>query len=513
MNQIICFLVITFNVLSNFVNPFEFDGSYDSKIDPIRKEIFHTLMLEERLVKNLTEEELEREKPKDIEANIWKKQLIASAKQRDKQKGLTLSELIPLELYHCLERKYQELELSEKNWRLFDRFYKKYSSKKIFSFWKHSPKGFLSIEKKLSDLSSLPIVGSEALLPEKSFEELAIDLMERIFTQERLQSKIYRNDLSKQLTSYPLEDLKDYLGNESSPSDLEPFFSPEGQLLYYWIYESLHLYLVSEKQLIHDINLVKQHFQKSLADPDIRIEKIKEDLLNKHPSLLFLQECDPRLLEELTGDGFFLTVGEQNVADGTVVLLEKDHWEKEYSLVPIHEYRRSKEGKMNLIIARQKRSHIPFLLASCHGASLDPSDGREQISIIMKKYETLQKKEPNLQLLIGIDANTKSQEEVDSFYNHLESLGLVCTKVGATTIKRRMVTTEQEKAAVYIEDQEEYLITLGENRDRIAMLSKPFLRFDSKEEGLLPNPSNLSDHYPVGAYIIPAADETPSKEG
>lgn len=508
MNTITCFLVITFNVLSGFVNPFEFDGCYSDRIDPLRKKIFEKLMLEETVVKNLTDEELDKKAkqekiPLDAIEDFHKK-LITEAKKNDLERGPTLEELLPEKLLTVLQEKLKEVAVSEKTWKDLQNFYEKHKQKKIFSFIKHSPEKFLSIEKRLPNIASLPIVGSLALLPEKEYTALSQNLLDQLITKKQLSSLNFCKELQKSLNRYSETDLKSFLGEDASLSDLELFTTPIGELIYYWIYESLHLYLITDTpSLLQDVNLVKEHFAKHLADPTFRTQSIKEDLLNKHPALLFLQECDRYLLEALTNDSFFLPIQDQNMKDGTLVLLEKDQWEEDYQVIPVEEYKGYKEGKVNIVLAKQKSSSIPFLLASCHGASLDPSDGRKQISIIMKKYRSFQKNNPHLQLIIGIDANTKSQKEVEALYEHLDSLHLVCTKVGATTIKRRMITTEQEKAGIYIQDQEEYLITLGNQADRLAMLSKPFLRFDNKEEGFLPNPSNLSDHYPVGAYMIP----------
>ena len=55
-----------------------------------------------------------------------------------------------------------------------------------------------------------------------------------------------------------------------------------------------------------------------------------------------------------------------------------------------------------------------------------------------EKFKQLLEEPENegLQLVIGIDANTKSEEDVEDLREHLDDLGLTATSVGPTTIKK-----------------------------------------------------------------------------
>ena len=122
----------------------------------------------------------------------------------------------------------------------------------------------------------------------------------------------------------------------------------------------------------------------------------------------------------------------------------------------------------------------------------------------MQKFEELSSHYPDLQLLIGVDANTKSEKDVEEFIQHLDTLGLVATQVGPTTIKKRMVTVQHGKSGRIAIDQEDYLITLKPEKGGKFTLSNPTVGFKNvaaDKSQTIPNLENPSDHYPVGAIL------------
>jgi hypothetical protein len=111
-----------------------------------------------------------------------------------------------------------------------------------------------------------------------------------------------------------------------------------------------------------------------------------------------------------------------------------------------------------------------------------------------------------LQLLIGIDANTKSEEDVRLFREHLDALGLVGTQVGPTTIKKRIVTAQHSISSRAAIDEEDYLITLKPEKGGQLQFSRVTVGFKEGRAELnksLPDIDNPSDHYPVGAIMVP----------
>ena len=219
--------------------------------------------------------------------------------------------------------------------------------------------------------------------------------------------------------------------------------------------------------------------------------------------MLFTQESDTFVPKALVQDELFLSVGRQNPKDGTFIFLRSDLWEPDYEVIPVDEYKEN--GCMNVIMATRKDTGQKFLLASCHGHSTKPEDGRHQITLIMEIYNEMSKHEKNLQLLIGTDANTKRKPDEDKFREHLDLLGLMATDVGTTTVKRRMETVQHDKAGRYATDQEDYLVTLKpENGGQFQFedLSVSFKPLGDVDMSMpLPNIDNLSDHYPVGARL------------
>lgn len=112
----------------------------------------------------------------------------------------------------------------------------------------------------------------------------------------------------------------------------------------------------------------------------------------------------------------------------------------------------------------------------------------------------------NLQLFIGIDANTKTKEDVKLFKEHLEMLGLTSTQAGPTTIKKRMITAQHSKAGRFAIDEEDYLITLKPEHGGQFQFSHVTVGFKEEKADTnqpLPNIYNPSDHYIVGAVMAP----------
>ena len=115
--------------------------------------------------------------------------------------------------------------------------------------------------------------------------------------------------------------------------------------------------------------------------------------------------------------------------DGTFVFLKSDLWQPDYEVVPIENYEGFSKGPMNLVLATNKQSGEKYLLASAHGNSTKAEDGRLQITLIKEKFESLSQQIAGLQLLIGIDANTKKRRTLKLLREHMDLLGLIAAEV------------------------------------------------------------------------------------
>lgn len=285
------------------------------------------------------------------------------------------------------------------------------------------------------------------------------------------------------------------------------FTTPAGQVFYYWLYQSLNLHLVSQnEEMISQINKVKQIFLNTLGNPTVRAQMFRDKLLAADASVVFTQESDANVPLLLTEKGLFHSVATQNPADGTFVFLRGDIWEPNYQVIAIDDYEGYLRGRLNVIVATKRDTGEKFLLASCHGNSTKAEDGRLQIAKIVEKFHQLTQLSENkdLQLVIGIDANTKSDEDVERLHDHLESLGLVATSVGPTTIKKRMVTALHSKAGRFAVDEEDYVIILKPEKGGLYQMINPTVGFQEEKPDptvTLPNRDNPSDHYPVGVTL------------
>lgn len=519
MNLILTIVIHTANILGIFSDPFEFDGDYGPEVNPIRQKVFEQVVSKEALVKNLSDAEIrELMQQGDVEEDSvqeFRHLLVLHAISEENEYGPTLSQLVTPELIN--ELKNQQIELQNSGFSTSDLesilfFIEHYNDQKVFHFLRNNPPEILSLDKALRDKAAregkdfdVPILGSTRFLEGKNSFELKKNLMKAVFTKETIALTKPQDSIKQSIKKLNKAYLNNFFGDIANNQDLEAFSSPAGQVFFYWMYHSLNLHLVSEdSSMIDQINQVKERFATTLGDPIARANALKDKLITSGSAILFTQESDALVPQTLTRDGLFLPVDRQNLQDGTFVLLRSDQWEPDYEIIAIESYEGFKNGRINAILAIHKSSGQKFLLASCHGHSTRPEDGRLQISLIMEKFYQLSK--GDLQLLIGIDANTKTETDVNAFREHLDHLGLVGTEAGPTTVKKRMVTSQHSKAGRFAIDEEDYLITLKPESGGKFQLSDLTIGFKKEKPDTtqsLPNIDNPSDHYPVGATISP----------
>lgn len=496
MNLLLCLVIHTANVLGSFNDPFEFEGDYGPEVNPVRQKVFERVVSKEALSKNFTD--------------------LAIAK--DRQHGPVLSELITPDLMNALIEKQQELQrmgFSATDLKNIIDFINRYKDQKIFYFLRNNPPELLSLDKILRDQASregrifdLPILSSTQSLGGRNSEELKMDLLRKLFTEEIFKVTKSEDILRKALAELDDTYLEQFFGQECHKQDLQVFCTPAGQIFFYWLYQALNLHLISEDvRMIEQVNKVKELFADTIGDPRVRAEAFKEKLIAAGSGVVFTQESDTFVPQALLKGERFLPVDKQNPQDGTFVFLRSDLWEADYTVLSLKGYDGYGKGRINLILATRKQSGEKFLLASAHGNSTRPEDGRLQISLVKEKFEFLRRQPENggLQLLIGIDANTKTADDVKALREHLDAHGLVGTSAGPTTIKQRMVTTQHAKAGRIAIDEEDYLITLKPESGGAFLVTDITVGFSGKKADIkiaLPNINNPSDHYPVGATFL-----------
>ncbi len=519
MKLLLSIVIITANILGIFTDPFEFEGDYGPEVNPTRQQVFELVVSHEALAKNLSDNQvkhlMEDRNASDQEVNNYRNFLVMQAINEEKKYGPTLSELVTPELIEEIKKK--QLELREIGFTDLDfenilYFIEHYKDQKVFRFLRNNPSELLSLDKTLRDKAAregkifdLPILGSIKPLEGENNLELKKNLIDAVFTKETFALTKPQNLIEQSLNKLNKNYLKEFLGETASNHDLETFGSPSGQVFFYWMYQALNLHLIAEDpEMIERVNKVKHVFAHTLGNPVARANSFRDKLIASDSGVLFTQESDAMVPQTLINDGLFLPINHQNPQDGTLILLRSDLWEPDYEIITIDGYDGFKTGRMNVILAKRKGSGQQFLLASCHGHSTKAEDGRLQISLIMEKFHLLS--DGNLQVLIGIDANTKTEEDVKLFREHLDALGLTGTQTGPTTVKMRMVTAQHAKAGRFAIDEEDYLIALKPENGGQLQFSHVTVGF--KEENVdtnktLPNIDNPSDHYPVGASMTP----------
>lgn len=521
MNCLFGFIVFTSNILGSFNDPFEFAGNYGEEVNPIREYVFEQVVSKEALASNLTDihiiQLLNDNSISAEEIDQYRQQLTAQAIQEDLQHGPTLSELVSTDLIQQLIEKQKELQangFSQEELASILYFINRYGEQKVFSFFRHSPADLLSLDKTLRDKATregkifdLPILSSTEPVRGGHSSELKSHLLQALFTPSTLRVVKPQEKLKAIIEQLDPLFLKQYLGQDANTEDLGIFTTPSGQAFFYWLYQALNLHLISQnEEMISQINKAKQIFADNLGNPTVRAQTFRDRLISSDAWVLFTQESDALVPSLLTEDGLFHSVASQNPADGTFVFLRNDSWEPEYQIVEIDDYEGYARGRLNVILAIKKDTNEKFLLASCHGNSTRAEDGRLQIAKIIEKYHQLNKMPENqgLQLIIGIDANTKSEEDVKRLREHLDTLGLIGTSVGPTTIKKRMVTTQHSKAGRFAIDEEDYVIVLKPENGGVYQMTHFTVGFQEEKADptiSLPNVDNPSDHYPVGTTL------------
>jgi hypothetical protein len=525
MNNLFYLIVITANILGSFNDPFEFDGNYGDEVNPIREYVFEQVVSKEALASNLTDfqitQQMTSKNPSKEEIQQFRQMLVAKAIQEDATHGPTLNELIPPDLIEQLLRKQQELDVdsfSEADFINFLYFIDRYRDQKVFSFFRHHPPILLSLDKILRDKATregrnfdLPILSSTEPLKGQNALELKSNLLNSLFTQEILSAVKPKDQVENAIAKLDPLFLNQSLGQDAENGDLTIFTTPAGQVFFFWLYQSLNLHLTCQNEaMISQINQVKQIFVNTLGNSMERARMFKDKLITADASIVFTQESDAVTPQLLIEDGLFHPVNAQNPLDGTFVFLRRDMWEPTYQMIAINDYEGYERGRLNVILATKTNTREKFLLASCHGNSTKAEDGRLQITKIVEKFQMLSKfpENKNLQLVIGIDANTKSDEDVQLLRDHLQSLGLIATSVGPTTIKKRMVTAQHSKAGRFAVDEEDYVIVLKPENGGLYQMTHPTVGFQVEKPDPatpLPNIDNPSDHYPIGTSLFRAS--------
>ena len=295
MSLLLSLVIHTSNVLAIFIDPFEFEGDYGPEANPVREKVFELIVSKEALARN--------QKPEGMGTAEDKHLLVAQAIVKDQQHGPLLSELVNPELLNeliLLQKKADLPEFSvEKLVSIID-FIQRYGDQRIFRFFRHTPTPLLTIDKTLRDQAAregrtfdLPILSSTQVLDGQNSHELKLQLLAALFTEKNLSLTKPEEELLQSLNGMDVKWLRQLLGEKADPQDLKVFCTRAGQLIFFWLYHSLDLHLISEEPgLIDQINQTKVIFVQTIGNPQERAQTLKKKLVEANTAILFTQESD-----------------------------------------------------------------------------------------------------------------------------------------------------------------------------------------------------------------------------
>lgn len=396
-------------------------------------------------------------------------------------------------------------------------WFKTYSAKIL-----GAEKPFLDAEN--SSFATLPTVHSSVQLENAGFEQLQRNLKEALFNPKFLNAikEKHLADFSGSVAKNSLRDCEYQFNSENIEhieSSLTELMNTKGGMIFlYYLYHSISLHLIVSSEAIGELNEVKKIYFEQIGDPQKREEWL-HNLVNYHKAdALLLQEgIDlPQSIREK-----FLDIGEQHSKDGTLVLLDKHIWSHVQTIrltqEDVEPFISSKDdndadkkkyikkvvedGVLNIVIAQREGTDQLYCFASAHANSSYPQNGLDLIAIIYSVWEKAKLDfQQNIELAIGIDANTKKEKEVNSLLNDVRTKGLEITNVGITTRKERAVAVQINKIGDQILAPNDYLIhspglkKLGQGKE-----FKSFTAGSGQEDniGNQPSPENPSDHLPI----------------
>jgi len=388
-------------------------------------------------------------------------------------------------------------------------FFEKYATSRIFYALRRLPTPLTSIDKTLRDRAketpegfTLGILSSPAPMIVENALTRALLTPEVLACAENAASMKKKlttwQDTKPQFVRAALAGLQACLGNNVTATleDFAPFQTPEGQVFLYLIYQRTNTRILTTHKpgFIDAINRTKRAFAASaLGNPELRAQTFLQKV--KNSSVFFTQECDVALRQTFESSHFVSTAN-QISSDGSFIFLNKNDWENKYEVLL-----NDGEGKAVKIIATRKGVDQRAYLASIHGSAKDANHARTLISEIYADFVERAKKDPTLQLIIGVDANSNTPKDEADLLQLLNQLGLHAAEILVTTTKQRDVSIQHDKVGEEVVARKDYIITLKSHafKDLTTAFEARPLSKDTK----LPTIGMPSDHATIGARIVP----------
>lgn len=348
-----------------------------------------------------------------------------------------------------------------------------------------------------------------------------MELKTRVIMKENKSSNKFGPEKVKEIIRKQIELslLTDGSGAPVDPTELDFFSSPCGQLVLFWLSNATDLVMANETVTMTEVNDGKKELKK-LMDPKKAAAKFAKDLAAQDVGVLMTQECSETFLKALTRKAtiFERIFGTYKrfvpaAAKGTGatsepqtnIFLRPDMWESWQTVEHRHfDTDKTKNYKFGLVLAFAKKTLDPFLFASIHGdAGTGKSmDAREKIVEAVEQFLYYRENGyPDLELILGMDSNSKTDEDNLLLNEILSGYGLFATDCGVTNSKTRGHTAQMEKGGKVVKTPGDGFVTSPMRHYRV---SKTYL--GGKHERIakdldLPNRVYSSDHLPVRIVV------------
>jgi len=525
--------IFTANMLGLFYDPFEFAGDYDPFINSVKQK------LEALLIGRATQDQT----PEQIATDL--------------RYGPTLEELLPSKLQTQLLEQCKFNGLNHKLFqKLLTQLMKEHSQDRLFYFLKNCPPSLLGIDKALRDAAKtantpfdMPIINSSAIIEGNTRTAQKRHLSHALFTLANLNILKASDERDKAKTTIDEELARELenprypyiVGKASAPrarpapvdeegegpevpaelangpealvrTDIDPklikaFKSPEGRMLFYYLYQIMNIHLASD--IMGEVNEAKRRFASGMGDPQKRAEVFAKKFAAENADIVMAQECDRHLPQEMAKLGYFSTEKKLvkdpsdpsntkwvlNSGDGSVIFFNA----KTFKGAHIHPYDETLDPKHKNTIATAYflGAERPIVVASCH---VSDSNNKSFARVIKHVTQSIYQKGTHAAAVIGLDANPQSTEDEDDIRSFLQDENLHTVKVGPTSIKMRLITLLHKKIHDLIRREKNMVVATGDG----CKLENPTVAFQHPPLDLnimMPNKNMLSDQAPVGVKM------------
>lgn len=255
-----------------------------------------------------------------------------------------------------------------------------------------------------------------------------------------------------------------------------------------------------------------------LGNDEVRANTIIAQLKNSKTDVLVTQEVNEMLNNKLVTEQDFWDIEDQKPgnrgkdasgktlrSDGSFAYLKKSRYTKPHVVKPaeplVHDC--FKTVKMPMVTTVDRQTGDAIFIAGIHGDSGDPTEGCLEFELIIEAYllEARRTNNPNLQLWIAGDLNTKSDAAYAMFVKLAAARGVQVTRTGYCTIKGRLESVMFKKLLENVAAAGDVLMRDVTNKVsqlysvisiQVGFSSTPRAKTDST-----PSKETPSDHYAV----------------